>query len=104
LISDPYAELAELAEAALTSADGADLEGLAAALARSEAIVATLPATPPASARPALERAGAAHRRLGPALRASLAETRAELDLVGRGRDAARSYAGAGAATLDRRA
>ena len=101
---DPYAELAELAEAALARADAADFDGLTAALARSEEIVAALPERPPAAARPALERADAAHRRLGPALRASLATTRAELDLVGRGRDAARSYAGSGAGTLDRRA
>ncbi len=101
---DPYRELAELAETALDLTREGDQEGLTRLLDRSAEIAAELPDRPPPSACTALERAAAAHERLNIWLDAELAATRSELARVDLGRQAARSYGGAGAALLDRRA
>lgn len=103
-VTDPYAELAELAEAALERTREGDEQGVTELLDRSTAITAALPERPPPDARPALERAAAAQERLTVWLDARLAATRAELELVDRGQHAARSYGSAGAVLLDQRA
>jgi hypothetical protein len=99
--ADPYARLAELAEAAAALAEQGRVEELDAIFERSGAIAASLPARPPRSARPQLERAAAAQERLGTTLGASLDATRAELELIDRGRRATRSYGGPPAAGLN---
>ncbi len=98
---DPYAELADLAEAAAALVEEERVGELEAIFSRSEAITATLPERPPASARSALERAAAAQERLRGRLGASLEATREQLERVGRGRRAAHSYGGPATATLD---
>lgn len=109
----PYEELARLAErgAELAAAAREANEDAAARLAelndvyaRSAAIAAELPERPPESARPALERAAAAERRIRAHLAAALAATREELERADRGRRAARSYRATAAAMLDRHA
>lgn len=102
--ADPYEKLAELAETALTLTREGEEGQLTELIDRSVAIAAELPERPPASARPALERAAAAHERLNVWLDAALLATRTDLKRVDRGRRAARSYAAAGPALLDRRA
>lgn len=101
--ADPYAELAEIAERALALSERADptapaeRAGEPAALSelldRATALAATLPATPPASARPALERAASAQERLRARLSSALAATRATLERTDRSRQAAGAYA-----------
>jgi hypothetical protein len=100
----PYEQLAVLAEEALTLADDDQLDELNAVLARGEALAATLPELPPPSARAALARAVATQERLSARLGSRLAASRAELDRVSRGREAASAYGGAAAPTLDRSA
>lgn len=100
----PYEELAELAESALPLAEQGKLEDIAAALDRCEALAATLPERPPASALPAIERALAAQDRLRARLGSSLAAVRTELDQVDRGRRTAGAYAGATGSLVDERA
>jgi hypothetical protein len=102
--ADPYAELAELAEAALELSRDGNEQGAAEVLDRSAALASELPGRPPVSARPALERAAAAQERLTVWLDAKLVSTRSELELVDRGRHAAHSYAGTGAVLLDQQA
>lgn len=99
--ADPYEELAELAEAAEALAEQDRVEELEEIFARSAALTATLPETPPQSARPALERAAAAQQRLRTRLGESLLAARSEMDRVDRGRRAARAYGGAAGAALD---
>lgn len=99
--ADPYAELADLAEAAAALAEAERFEELGPLFERSAAIAAELPEQPPRSARPQLERAAAAQRRLRARAGTSLEETRSELEMVGRRRRAAHSYWGSGAAALD---
>lgn len=102
--TDPYEELAELAEAGLALAEQDRLDELADLFDRSSAIAAELPDEPPPSARPALERAAAAQDRLRARIGASLAGTRSELDQADRGRRAARSYGATAPALVDRSA
>jgi hypothetical protein len=100
----PYEQLAALAEEALALADDDQLDELNAVLARGEALAATLPQAPPPSARGALARTVASQERLSARLGNRLAATRAELDRVGRGREAASAYGAAPAPTLERSA
>jgi hypothetical protein len=88
-----YERLAALAEAELTACEAERPEELAALYAEAEALVATLPATPPAAAAPALRRAAIAQELIGELLGARLATRDSDLDHLRRGRAAARSYA-----------
>lgn len=88
----PYERLAELAEAELALCEEGRFEELEARYAEAAAIVATLPARPPAAAREALERAKRAQDATAALLAAGLEDARAELAQARRGRDAARSY------------
>jgi hypothetical protein len=99
--ADPYEELAELAEAALELAEPDRVHDLTEIFARTSALTATLPHRPPASARPALERAAAAQQRLQDRLGSDLLAARDELDHVSRGRRAARAYGIAAPKALD---
>jgi hypothetical protein len=88
-----YAQLVALAEREATLlAAGAweDLPGLAA---ERSAIVAALPAAPPAAARPHLERLAGLQQLNSAALGAARAETARELRQLGQGRGAVRGYA-----------
>jgi hypothetical protein len=96
--TEPYRELAELAEAALAAAEGGRPEQVPALLERAAALREALPDQPDPAARPELERAAAAHERLRVRLGASLEQVRAELGRADRGRQAARSYGAAAAA------
>jgi hypothetical protein len=86
--------LAELAERELALIEGDRLEELADLAGARAALVEALPATPPASARPALERAAELQEVVTHALAAKVAIAGAELERVNRGRNAMRSYAG----------
>ncbi|HEX8753691.1 MAG TPA: hypothetical protein VF731_09775 [Solirubrobacterales bacterium] len=99
--ADPYEELADLAEAALELAEQDRVHDLAEIFARSSELTATLHHRPPASARPALERAAAAQQRLQDQLGSALLAARTELDHVSRGRRAARAYGVAAPKALD---
>lgn len=88
-----YDLLAELAEEELLLAQAGDLDALADLHLRRDVLVATLPSQAPPAARPALERAAAAHRRAAAVLAIAHAEVAAELRHISRGRAAARSYA-----------
>ena len=99
--ADPYEELAELAEASVELAEQDRIEELKPLFERSTALTASLPALPPRSALPALERAAAAQEQLQAKLGESLLAAREEMDLVSRGRRAARAYGGAAGSALD---
>lgn len=101
---EAYEELARLAEARLAMAAEGRLDELARLYDRSAAIAERLPKQPPAAARPALERAAAFEGQVGAHLAAALAETRAGLEQLERGRRAARSYASVAAAHGERSA
>ncbi len=87
-----YEELAQLAEAELTLCEAGRFEELDALYERGTAIVAGLPETPPAAACEPLERAARAQAAVAEQLETGLAEARAELSRLRRGRDAARAY------------
>lgn len=103
-MSDPYAELADLAERELESAAGGRVEELAELQDHASALAARLPATPPAHARAALARAARAQDAAAAALDAALAATEAELTRLRRGRMGIKSYAASlgSSSTLDR--
>jgi hypothetical protein len=89
----PYDALAEIAERELDLITAGAVEKLSALHAERDAIVATLPARPPATARPALERAARLHDRAIGELQARLHVTGAELRKLSHGRTAMRGYA-----------
>lgn len=89
---DPYGELLELAERALEVArDGRfdELDDLSPAQA---AMIARMPATPPRSARDALERLQGVHRELDRVLETRLEGTQRDLRALNRGRSAVQGY------------
>lgn len=89
----PYERLVGLAqlEAGLVASQAwEDLERLAS---DRQAILATLPHTPPAEAAPVLERLAGIQGVVTAALAAARAETATELRTLGRGRGAVRGYA-----------
>jgi hypothetical protein len=94
----PYARLAELAEAELAACEAERPEDLADLYAEAEAIRASLPASPPPEAEPALRRAAAAQDRIARLLGARLAERDGDLQQVHRAREAAHAYASTAAA------
>lgn len=93
--ADPYEELAALAErelALVTAPELPTLEQLDELLMRRDALVAALPATPPAAAKPALARATALQERTTAELTRRAAEVRRSLGDVELGRRVARGY------------
>jgi hypothetical protein len=92
-VSDPYAALVALAEREYALVAGGRAEELAAVTAEREALVATLPAQAPASARPELERAASLQLATTAALRAALEETRRRLQTMDERGHAVRAYA-----------
>jgi hypothetical protein len=89
---DPYASLVVLAERERALVDEGRLEELAPLGAERDALIATLPARAPHSARPALERAHALQVATATALRASLAELRHSMAALDRSGSVARAY------------
>lgn len=89
----PYDALAQLAERELELVNAGAMDSLSEIYDRRRALVATLPAAPPATARPALERAAELHARVIAVLEERLRDTGAELRRLSHGRTAMRGYA-----------
>jgi hypothetical protein len=89
---DPYEQLLALAERELECAGSGDYEALAGIAAEREAIVETLPATPPASARETIELALLTQERVTIELQRGRAQMLCELRHVVHARRAARGY------------
>jgi hypothetical protein len=92
-VSDPYAELAALAERELELVSAGAYDGLPALQAERDALVASLPESPPAAARDSLERAARLQQQVSAALSAAIGDVGGEIERVGRGRTAVRGYA-----------
>jgi hypothetical protein len=88
-----YDALADFAQRELDLVSAGAMERLPELRAQRSALVATLPGTPPADARPALERAAALQSRVTAALEERLQATGAELRRLTQGRTAVRGYA-----------
>lgn len=99
-----YDELADLAALELELVSAGQLQEVEELQRRRTALLSTLPASPPAEARPALERAADLQRQTTAALAVAARAVQQELRRIGQGRRAARSYAPAGAPepTVDR--
>lgn len=98
--AEPYEALAALAERELALVSAPELptlEQLDALLLERDALVAVLPATPPASAGPALARAVALQERTTAELTRRAAEVRRSIGDVGLGRRTAQGYGTTGA-------
>jgi hypothetical protein len=89
----PYDALAALAERELELVSGGALDKLPALHERRNALVASLPAAPPASARPALERTAALQQRVSELLQERVQLVGVELRKLTHGRTAVRGYA-----------
>ena len=89
----PYDALAEIAERELELVSAGEMGPLSDLYARRDALVATLPAKPPAAARPALERALEANNRTSAVLQERMRGTGVELRKLTHGRTAVRGYA-----------
>ena len=89
----PYDALAEIAQRELELVRAGAVDKLSALHAQRNAITATLPATPPATAKPALERAAELHARVIAALEDRMRGTAGELRKLSQGRTAMRGYA-----------
>jgi hypothetical protein len=97
-LAGPYEALAALAEQELllvSCGDPARLDELAGLASERAAIVAALPVSAPAGARPALARAAETQARTTGALALRVAEVRRALAEADRGRRTARGYGGA---------
>ena len=92
-MSDPYAELVALSERELELVTAGDLDELPELQHEREALVASLPEDPPASARGSLERAARLQAQTTAALAQAIRELGGELDRLDRGRSAIRGYA-----------
>jgi hypothetical protein len=88
-----YDALVELAERELDAVRGGDLDRLADLHAERHALLGTLPAAPPVSARPALERAAATQARVTAALEEQMLEAGGELRRTSHARTAMAGYA-----------
>jgi HEAT repeat protein len=88
----PYDALAEIAQRELDLVSAGALERLPELREQRNAVVAALPATPPAEARSALERAAMLQARISAILEERLGETGAELRRLTQGRTAMRGY------------
>jgi hypothetical protein len=89
----PYDALADIAQRELELVKAGAVDRLSELHAQRHAIVATLPVMPPATARPALERAAELHARVIEALQERLRDTGGELRRLTQGRTAMRGYA-----------
>jgi HEAT repeat protein len=89
----PYDALAALAERELELVSAGAIEELPALHDRRSAIVAALPGTPPAAARPALERTATIQALVSEVLEERIRATGAELRHLGQGRTAMSGYA-----------
>jgi hypothetical protein len=89
----PYDALADIAQRELELVNAGAVDRLSELHAQRHAIVATLPSAPPATARPALERAAKLHARVIEALEERLRDTGGELRRLTQGRTAMRGYA-----------
>jgi hypothetical protein len=89
----PYEALAHLAERELELVSAGSLDDLPALHERRDALMAALPADPPAAARPALERAAAVQALVSDVLTEGVQATSAELRKLGHGRTAVNGYA-----------
>ena len=89
----PYDALADLAERELELAAAGEAGELAELQAERSALVAALPAMPPAEARPALERAATIQGLVTDLLAERVRESGGELGRVARGRSAIQGYA-----------
>jgi hypothetical protein len=89
----PYDALADIAQRELELVSAGAVDKLSELHAQRHAIVATLPPTPPATARPALERAAGLHAQVTALLQERMRETAAELRKLTQGRTAMRGYA-----------
>ena len=89
----PYDALADIAQRELDLVNAGAVDRLSELHAQRHAILATLPSTPPATARPALERAADLHARVTAALEERLRDTGVELRRLTQGRTAMRGYA-----------
>lgn len=92
-MNDPYAELAELAAAQVRLARVGDVEGLAELVSRREQLAATLPASPPRSARESLALALRLEQEAEVELRMALEQTNGAVRRVQRGRQVTGGYA-----------
>jgi hypothetical protein len=89
----PYEQLAESYEHELELLGSGRLEELAEVSAARAALIASLPETPPAGARPGLERAALVHERVMIEIVRCRDAVLVELAQVDRGRRTARGYA-----------
>lgn len=88
-----YDSLAELAERELELVSAGDLDRLPELHAERSALVASLPATPPPTARAALERAATLQSLVTEVLRESTASAGSAMGRLARGRSAIHGYA-----------
>jgi flagellar protein FliT len=88
-----YEALADIAQRELELVSAGAVERLPELRAERNALFATLPGTPPAAARPALERAAALQARITAMLEERLQQTGEELRRLTHGRAAMRGYA-----------
>jgi hypothetical protein len=91
-VGDPYAALAALAEAERDLALAGRYDELEAVQARRAAVVAGLPARPPAAAEPHLRRAAAAQAQATAALASAVSAARGEVVRIEHGRGAVAAY------------
>jgi hypothetical protein len=89
----PYDALAALAERELALVGAGAIDELPALHAERRTLLASLPAKPPAEAKPALERAWALQQRVTEALEERIRQAGEELRRVSRGRTAMHGYA-----------
>ena len=89
----PYDALADIAERELELVRAGAVHELSELHAQRNAIVATLPAKPPLTAKPALERAAELHASVIAALEERMHGTGIELRKLSQGRTAMRGYA-----------
>jgi hypothetical protein len=88
-----YEALADLAERELELVNAGAVDRLSSIHEQRNALMATLPARPPATARPALERAARLQESVSARLQQRMTETGSELRRLTQGRTAMRGYA-----------
>ncbi len=91
--NDPYAALVSFAEREQAMVADERYDELEALAAERRALVATLPETPPASARPHLERAASLQMATTAAIQAAMVVTRRKMNATPARSEALRAYA-----------
>jgi hypothetical protein len=91
--ADPYTALVTIAEREYALVSDGRIDELEALIAERAALIASLPAQAPASARAALERAASLQNATSAALRAALDEARRSMGSMDQRHRAARVYA-----------